>query len=127
MLVADGYSVLEAADGAEALEVWQARRDSIGLVMSDVHMPSMTGLELYERLRQLDPATPVILATSDPEAVSTLRTSSDPRLRLLAKPYNRDELIGLAADLMTGGRFSRANRERLETPALGENPTTTPT
>ena len=48
-----GYTVLEAEDGKEALEVWEQHRARIKLVLTDLMMPVMDGLELSRRLASL--------------------------------------------------------------------------
>ena len=53
--------VLEASDGASALEVVRANRDSLGLIISDVDMPEMDGLEFLRRLAHEAPQTPVAI------------------------------------------------------------------
>jgi CheY-like chemotaxis protein len=62
-LEADGYLVIEAADGASAWDLWRARSDEICLVISDIRMPGIGGHELAERIRS-HPAPPPILFIS---------------------------------------------------------------
>lgn len=56
----EGYHVLEAQDGDEALLVWQGFKGPIDLVLTDVVMPNMSGKELVDRLRLLQPELKVI-------------------------------------------------------------------
>jgi CheY-like chemotaxis protein len=58
-----GYIVLMAEDGLQALEVYQAYRGEIALVVLDVVMPQMGGLECLHRLRELDPQVKVLIGT----------------------------------------------------------------
>jgi len=51
----NGYHVLEAADGIEALALYNTHRDNISLVVTDMSMPQMTGSELAGCLKNLDP------------------------------------------------------------------------
>jgi CheY-like chemotaxis protein len=55
-----GYDVLEAANGLEALEVSEAHRKAIHLVLTDVIMPHMDGRQLAEHLRRRTPSTRLI-------------------------------------------------------------------
>lgn len=61
-----GYAVLEAGDGREALAVLgdPPETERIDLVVSDVRMPGMNGMELARVLREADPGLPVVLLTS---------------------------------------------------------------
>ena len=54
-LAGEGYRVLEARDGVEALEVLETEPD-VGLIVTDIIMPRMDGLELAERLGSQSPA-----------------------------------------------------------------------
>ena len=54
------YRVLTATNGHEALELYERHRDEIALVLTDVTMPAMGGMELFQLLRQQDPEVRVI-------------------------------------------------------------------
>lgn len=64
-LVEAGIQVVEAEDGQEAL--WRARTERFDLVLTDVHMPTMDGLTLASRLREMKEyeSTPILALTSD--------------------------------------------------------------
>lgn len=65
-----GYAVLEAADGVEGLARLDEHPDT-KLIVSDIHMPNMNGMEFLERLRARGSTTPVIVLTAeaDPEVI----------------------------------------------------------
>ena len=88
-----GHEVTEASHGKAALESIDGSPPD--LVVTDVMMPVMGGVELIERLRS-DPATahiPILAATGDPD----LARAADATLR---KPYQRDVLITAANELL---------------------------
>lgn len=62
LLTMDGHSVKVVEDGLEALEVIQT--EAFALVISDVHMPYMTGIELCQEIKEIRPNLPVVLLTS---------------------------------------------------------------
>jgi CheY-like chemotaxis protein len=62
LLTMDGHSVKVVEDGLEALEIIQS--ESFALVISDIHMPYMTGIELCQEIKELRPNLPVVLLTS---------------------------------------------------------------
>src|SRR5512141_1591002 len=64
LLSEDGYTVATAEDGKRGLEY--ASNGQVDLVISDVHMPIMTGPELVAHLHDIDPNLPVIVLNSNP-------------------------------------------------------------
>jgi PAS domain S-box-containing protein len=100
----EGYDVIEASNGEEAIEKFNARRDDVAAVLLDVQMPVLGGLEAYGRIRQLSPHTPVILGTGyvgDAELAAIRNAGAD---ELLLKPYEmRDLLDRLARVTATRG------------------------
>ena len=87
-----GYEVLEAANGAEALSQLAKHPGRIGLVLTDLNMPVMDGLELIQALKK-QPAPPAIAVMSgrfEPYIRSALHDEGI--TALLGKPFSRDEL-----------------------------------
>ena len=92
-----GYRTLSAADGKEALEVFLERRAEIALVMSDVVMPEMGGVELLEKIRKEDPSARVVLVTGYGARVD--REFIDEEIRgWLDKPWTLPELAETVKD-----------------------------
>jgi PAS domain S-box-containing protein len=58
-----GYRVLVAADGAEAVDVFRAAQDPVALVVLDASMPRLSGRQVFEALRRLDPGVRVVFAS----------------------------------------------------------------
>jgi PAS domain S-box-containing protein len=90
-LVALGYQVRQAHDGAQALEVLGSDI-VIDLLFTDVVMPGMSGRQLADRARALRPALKVLYASGYAENEIVHHGRLDPGTQLLAKPYRRDEL-----------------------------------
>ncbi len=88
-----GYTVLEATDGAHALELFERHADQIDLLLLDVVMPKLGGHEVAEKARAVRPDLPVLFASGyDAETVS--RTGvTDGRDVFLAKPYPAATLL----------------------------------
>jgi len=85
-----GYSVTEADDGEEAVR--QARVRTFDLILMDIRMTKMSGLEALEQIKKIQPAVPVIIMTayaSVETAVSAMKMGADD---YLTKPLNYDEL-----------------------------------
>ncbi len=91
----EGYRVLLASDGVEALAC--VEREAPDLVVTDLRMPKMNGVELVARLHahQTLPV-PVILVS----AVDPLTIALPPRTAVLPKPFTLDALLALVGDLL---------------------------
>jgi PAS domain S-box-containing protein len=87
MLTRLGYTVIEAKDGVEALEIFQQHQDEISFVLSDLTMPRMNGWETLAALRKLSPDTPVILSSGYDEAKVMAEEHTEQPNAFLGKPY----------------------------------------
>lgn len=87
-----GYEVLEARDGAEALERFNEHRAKIDLVLTDVNMPVMDGLELVRRLRQQPNPPGIVVMSGRFENYIRASLLADGVTHLLGKPFSFDEL-----------------------------------
>ncbi len=84
----EGYQVVAAGDGQEALEVY--RRERPDLLISDIDMPYMTGIELASEIRRQDSGFPVILISGNLKSCDYI--ASDANISYLPKPFNWGEL-----------------------------------
>jgi two-component system cell cycle sensor histidine kinase/response regulator CckA len=90
-LRARGYTVHEAADGAEAIRVVRRVGDTIDLIVSDVMMPGMSGLELVRELESVAPRARALLMSGHADP-AYLDEGSDLRQAFLPKPYTPERL-----------------------------------
>jgi two-component system cell cycle sensor histidine kinase/response regulator CckA len=93
LLVAAGYNVLEAGDGASALQLLeQFPEESIGLVLTDLRMPVMDGRQLASALARRYPKLPIVFMSGFTAQLMDLRLVS-PHLSFLAKPFKDSDLL----------------------------------
>lgn len=85
-----GYEVRRATDGMAALA--ELQRDAPDLVLTDVHMPGLTGGQLVRRLR--DRGVPAILLSAD------TNWSREPGVAFLSKPFDLDHLLTVVERLL---------------------------
>jgi CheY-like chemotaxis protein len=90
-LVQSGYAVDVAEDGAAAWEAVHAKR--YDLLITDNHMPRLTGIELLKRLRSARMELPVIMATTTPPTAELAQNPWLEPVATLAKPYATDQLL----------------------------------
>jgi signal transduction histidine kinase len=88
----NGYRVLEAVDGAEGLEILRGRADEIDLVITDVAMPGMSGIDLAHRALKLRPYLPFIFVSGQPKEVLPELGTLEQDHQLLEKPFSPESL-----------------------------------
>ena len=87
-----GFSVLEAADGIEGLELFAQHREEIRCVITDLTMPGMNGWEIFTALKKIQPNLPVILVSGYDEAQAMEWFDSEKPQAFLRKPFSKAEL-----------------------------------
>jgi CheY-like chemotaxis protein len=101
-LAAMGYHVLQAVDGASALEVIAAERN-IDLMITDVIMPGgMNGVDLVERVRKIIPEIKIIYSSGFTADALVERSGTLVDGFLLHKPYQRSEFTAAVCNVMEG-------------------------
>ena len=99
-----GYRVLEAEDGETGLAVFEANRDAVDLLLTDVVLPGrLRGRELAERASALRPALRVLFMSGYTENSIVHQGRLDDGVELLSKPFRRDVLARRVADLLGVG------------------------
>ena len=96
-----GFKVITAKDGAEALELAQQHKPH--LLITDYHMPQLSGLELCQRLKQ-DPATahiPAIMLTARGYHLEPHDTEQSGILRMLSKPFSPRHLLSTVNEVLS--------------------------
>ena len=88
----EGYNVLEAKDGDEALLMWDRYSGTIDVVVTDVVMPNMSGKQLVERLRSLKPDLKVIYMSGYDSSILAAGNKFGSNATFLQKPFRPAEL-----------------------------------
>jgi len=87
-----GYRVLQACDGREAVDMFSKHQHDIALVITDIVMPKLGGIEAAQRMRKIQPNIRVIFSTGyDPDSTLTKNVLAKHEL-VLSKPYHINEL-----------------------------------
>lgn len=87
----EGYRVLKAKNGQEALTIYETEK-RIDIVLSDMKMPEINGLELFHRLRSLNSQAPFVIMTAYGSIESAVDAMKQGVAHYLIKPLNYDEL-----------------------------------
>jgi PAS domain S-box-containing protein len=93
MLAQAGYTVVQAADGQAGLDQFRQRPDDFDIVLLDLTMPRLDGLEVLAELRRLRPSVPVVLMTGYHAHDVSGRTGPGEANRLLQKPFTSEKLL----------------------------------
>lgn len=111
----DGFEVLLAADGTEALSLWERHRPD--LLCLDIMMPGVDGYEVCRRVRAADPLVPVLFLSAKSEEIDVvvgLQLGADDFVR---KPFGKHELM---ARIRTSLRRTQARSQPARTFSLGD-------
>jgi len=88
-----GYDVIEASDGQDALD--KAKVSAVDLVLSDINMPIMDGIELVKNLRVIPDYkfTPILMLTTESASDKKMAGKNAGATGWLVKPFNPDQLL----------------------------------
>ena len=99
MLAEDGYTVLQAGNGLDAIGVAEKHRGPIDLLITDVVMPRLSGPELVKQLDGLRPGLEVLYMSGYNDSRLISRGVAEAKVRLLVKPFTPDQLLGMVREL----------------------------
>lgn len=95
-----GYSVIEAVNGQEALDLYRQNSDVITVVMTDIGMPIMDGYQLVAELRKNYPQLPIIVCSGFGDVDIKSKFSSGDISGLINKPYNVEQLSVILNEIL---------------------------
>lgn len=113
-----GFCVIEADSGRRALLLARARSDELALVLTDVVMPGMNGIELARRLQRSIPSLPVLLTSG--YAPGNVQGSSATDFPFIQKPSTREELLEAIHTLVTRDSGVTSGRSHMAAPETDE-------
>jgi two-component system chemotaxis response regulator CheY len=100
ILESDGHQVVEATDGMTAIEQYYIEKPDA--VMLDLVMKGMYGLEVLEKIKELDPAARVIVVTADVQSSSHQLVNLAGARAFVNKPVERDQLLAVVHRVLEG-------------------------
>jgi two-component system, NtrC family, response regulator len=108
VLEEEGYEVLTALSGPEAIEIQKA--SDIDLVLTDMKMPAMDGIDLLERIKAYDPDVPVIIMTAHGTVDKAVEAMQKGAYTYILKPFDNDRLILYVKKAMALFQVVKENR-----------------
>ena len=88
-----GYTVLMASGGEEAVELYRQHADKIAMVILDILMPDVDGVETFRRIREIDPAARVVISSGYDEDHAGEKLLQAGAAAFVQKPYRIAELL----------------------------------
>ena len=110
-LTAGGFQVETADDGSTAADM--AAKSAFDVIISDISMPGMTGVEMLRAVRERDLDVPVVLMTAQPAIESAMEAVELGALRYLPKPVDGQLLVSVADNAVRLHKLARLKREAL--------------
>ena len=93
LLKDEGFDVVSALTGTDGLDRFQEMKPDI--VLSDIRMPKMTGVEVLQEIRERDPSTPVVLLTAQASLQSAIQAVNLGATHYVQKPWVNEELLAV--------------------------------
>ncbi|MBN1377758.1 MAG: PAS domain S-box protein [Gammaproteobacteria bacterium] len=100
MLMDMGFNVLEAAGGEEALAIYRRQADDITLVVLDMTMPGLDGIETFKQLQTIQQNVKVIMSSGYDRQTAAGSISSKGLSGFIQKPYRYDELVSVVREVL---------------------------
>ena len=111
-LAEEGYRVITAANGPSGLEAYQ--RQPVDVVLTDIRMPGMEGIELLARLKAMQPELPIIMLTAFGTIDSAVEAMRLGAFDYLTKPFSRDQLRASVRKALEVAELRSENRQLRE-------------
>jgi putative nucleotidyltransferase with HDIG domain len=103
----NNYKTIHTGDGIEALDIFRSKRPHV--VIADLRMPQMDGLELLRRIHEIDMSVPVIIITGFPDMDTAIRALQNGAFDYVIKPFKVEYLIQKIEKALDSIRLSREN------------------
>ena len=103
MVLKDSYDVLLAATGEEAIDIF--RTTAVDLILLDIRLPDTDGLDLLEKLKELDPNTEIIMVTAVKEIQSAVKAIKLGAYEYVVKPFVVADVLTLIERALEKGRL----------------------
>ncbi len=109
-----GIKVTTAADGCQALEKLRSPAAAPSVVLLDVRMPGMNGVEVLKKIRETDASLPVILITAYADIRQAVETMRDGAYDYIAKPFDNQEVAKITLRALSETKLKKPLRKSTE-------------
>ena len=106
MLEAVGYDTVCAVDGTAGCELYKSRQQEIKAVLLDMAMPGISGLETYQKLKEINPAIKVLMTSGYSNDTRMQRALAIGANGFIKKPFSLTRLSEKMSDVVSGAQGS---------------------
>jgi CheY-like chemotaxis protein len=103
VLEENGYRVVTAANGEEAVKIFRQKKNKVGIVLTDMGLPKLGGWEMFEKLRAIDPNVKVILASGFVNAEMKSEAMKKGAKDFIQKPYIPATILKRIREVLDSG------------------------
>ena len=102
----NGYNILEAENGEDAINILRSEDNmvNVGLILCDIRMPKVNGIECIDFLRQEAPSIPIVVVTGYPDTEMATQLMKKGVKDYLVKPVERKKLLETVEKLVAAGK-----------------------
>ena len=108
LLISEGYTVVTADNGTDALS--KLKQINFDLVISDIMMPGLSGLDLLTRVRELDADLPMVMITGFPSIDTAVKVIKEGATDFITKPFNLDHAKLVVMKAIESGKLKKQNK-----------------
>ena len=113
VLEGEGYETLTASSGHQAMEI--LKNSDVDLVLADLKMPAMNGIELLEQIKKRDPDLPVIMMTAHGTVEKAVEAMQKGAHNFIQKPFDNEQLVVFVKKAVAMFNLIKENRNLLNT------------
>ncbi len=101
-----GFHVLEAVDGQDAIDILRSSDNmvNVGLILSDIRMPKVNGVECIQFFREQVPGIPIVAITAYPDAELAVDLLGKGVKKYLVKPVDNEKLLEVVKEQIAAGK-----------------------
>lgn len=105
ILEKEGFKVITALDGQQALQ--RICNDAPDIILLDVRMPGLNGMEVLKKIREIDDDLPVVLVTAYADIHQAVEAMKEGACNYLAKPFDNNEVVWITSRALAEGKLRR--------------------
>ena len=101
-----GFNILEATNGQEAIDLLRSGDNmvNVGLILCDIRMPKVNGVECIDYLKREAPGVPVVVVTGYPDSDLAANLLKKGVKHYLVKPVEKEKLLAIVDDIIAAGK-----------------------